>query len=172
MNFDIRQADLSNAEDQHDILRLLDHYARQPTGQGRPLDAVVRRRLIDGLQRHPGTMILLGQVDRRTVALACCFLGFSTFRARPILNIHDLVVEQGQRGKGLGEQMLRAVIDRAARLGCAAVTLEVRGDNPAQRLYQRVGFRFTEGPHLVPVYFGRYELPPESANHPSTDQKG
>lgn len=42
-------------------------------------------------------------------------------------------------GKGIGTQLLHAYLERASRL-FRAVTLNVRADNPAVRLYERVGF--------------------------------
>ena len=131
-------------------------------GQGRPLDAEVRQRLVPALRDHAGASVLLGWYHGEPVAVATCLAGFSTFRARPLLGIHDLVVHQAYRGRGFGEAMLRAAIDHAMRLGCCGVTLEVRGDNPAKRLYERVGFLFEEGPGRAPMYFGKlmFESPP------------
>jgi len=154
----IRLADLTDPGDQQAVVELTDHYAQQETGQGRPLDDQVRQRLIPALREHGGAVVLLGWYHGRAVAIATCVLGFSTFRARPLLGIHDLAVHASVRRRGFGEAMLRAVIDHADRLGCCGVTLEVRGDNPAKRLYERVGFSFTEGPHGAPMYFGKLVL--------------
>jgi ribosomal protein S18 acetylase RimI-like enzyme len=43
------------------------------------------------------------------------------------------------RGRGLGERMLRELLDRALA-DFDAVSLSVRADNPALRLYERTGF--------------------------------
>jgi ribosomal protein S18 acetylase RimI-like enzyme len=49
------------------------------------------------------------------------------------------------RGRGLGEALLRACLQRAAQAGITRVELEAREDNArALALYRRVGFR-TEG---------------------------
>jgi len=79
------------------------------------------------------------------VGLANCFMGFSTFAARPLVNIHDLVVLPGYRGKGIGQALLQAVEQIAKERGCCKLVLEVRTDNPAERLYRREGF--TDGDH-------------------------
>ena len=45
------------------------------------------------------------------------------------------------RGQGIGEQLTRAMIDRARELGCTTVDLTSRPSREAaNRLYQRVGF--------------------------------
>jgi len=51
------------------------------------------------------------------------------------------------RGRGLGERMIRACLDRARELGYRACYLEtLTGMDAAQRLYARVGFRPICGP--------------------------
>lgn len=57
-------------------------------------------------------------------------------------HINNLAVRPELRGKGLGLQMLEAVIAEAQRLGATSMALEVRRSNiAAQRLYTRAGFR-------------------------------
>jgi ribosomal-protein-alanine N-acetyltransferase len=57
-------------------------------------------------------------------------------------HINNLAVRPELRGRGLGLQMLEAVIDEARRLGAESLALEVRRSNvAAQRLYKRAGFR-------------------------------
>jgi ribosomal protein S18 acetylase RimI-like enzyme len=50
-----------------------------------------------------------------------------------------IAVHPHERGRGVGERMLRALLDAAAD-AFSAVSLSVRADNPALRLYERVGF--------------------------------
>ena len=49
------------------------------------------------------------------------------------------------RGKGVGRILLNALMAAAARRG-VGLCLNVRHDNPARRLYERVGFRPMPGP--------------------------
>ena len=75
------------------------------------------------------------------MGLAVCFLGLSTFEARPLLNLHDLVVHPEYRGMGIGRGLLSEVEALALRLACCRVTLEVRQDNRgAMHLYSSFGF--------------------------------
>ena len=56
--------------------------------------------------------------------------------------IYNIVIDRAFRGKGLGEMLLRHLIDRAKELGCSLITLEVRGGNEAaMELYHKLGFR-------------------------------
>lgn len=57
-------------------------------------------------------------------------------------HINNLAVRPELRGRGLGIQMLEAVLVEVQRLGAGSLALEVRRSNvPAQRLYLRAGFR-------------------------------
>jgi len=60
------------------------------------------------------------------------------------VHINNLAVLPELRGRGLGIQLLEAVIVEAAHLGATLLTLEVRASNqPALRLYARAGFERT-----------------------------
>lgn len=137
----IVEADLSVAEHQRAIVALTAAYAEDPMGNAGPLAADVLERLVEGLQRHPTTIVLLAYAGQRPVGIATCFLGFSTFNARPLVNIHDLAVLPGARGSGVGRQLLAAVEAKARALGCCRITLEVHeGNARAKRIYERAGF--------------------------------
>ena len=141
----IRLADLANAADQSAFVDLLDMYCRDEFGDGRPLSEFARHNLIPGLIRHGGARVFLAYDDGRPVGLALCLMGFSSFRARPLLNIHDIAVAPDCRGRGVGRQLLAAVEEQARAEGCCKVTLEVRSDNArAMAAYRRAGFRSTE----------------------------
>lgn len=59
--------------------------------------------------------------------------------------IEDVVVDQSQRGKGLGEALTRAALDRAKAEGAKTVDLTSRPSREAaNRLYQRVGFQLRQ----------------------------
>jgi GNAT superfamily N-acetyltransferase len=123
------------------LLAVLDSYAADPVGGGEPLTADVRSRLIAALREVPNALVLLAFDDDRPIGAAVCFYGFSTFRARPVLNIHDLAVLPQHRGGGVGKSLLAAAEERARRRGCCRLTLEVQDDNPrARALYERFGF--------------------------------
>ena len=135
------EAALDEPQHQEAILHLINAYARDPMGDGRDLPAAVRDRLIPGLQQHPTSLVFLAFDDAIPVGVAVCFVGFSTFAARPLINIHDLAVMPDSRGRGIGRLLLERVEAKGRELGCCKLTLEVREDNHrAQRLYQRFGF--------------------------------
>jgi len=59
--------------------------------------------------------------------------------------IEDVVVDQAQRGRGIGEALTRAALDRAAELGARTVDLTSRPSREAaNRLYVKVGFQLRQ----------------------------
>jgi ribosomal protein S18 acetylase RimI-like enzyme len=141
MNVNVREADFDDDRDVDGFIAILDSYASSLVGGGRPLAPDARERVVPMLRQHPTSLVLLAFADDVPVGIAVCFFGLSTFRARPLLNIHDLAVLPEYRGQGVGTALLNAVEDRARRKGCCKLTLEVLDDNtPARAVYQRFGF--------------------------------
>ena len=137
----IVQADLKDADHQAGILELLNMYASEPLQGGQPLDEETKARLIPGLAAQANGRYFLAMHGDQAVGVAICFVGFSTFRALPLLNVHDLAVHRDFRGQGIGTRLLDAAEQEAIRLGCCRLTLEVQHANAnARRLYERVGF--------------------------------
>jgi ribosomal protein S18 acetylase RimI-like enzyme len=141
MSIRIVEADLNVSEHRDAVLAMVDAYSRDTMGSAKPLDPGVRLRLIPGLQRHPTTLIFLAFEGEQPVGVAVCFIGFSTFAAKPLINIHDCMVLPAFRGKGVGRRLLDAVEAKARELGCCKLTLEVMDNNDrALRAYEAAGF--------------------------------
>jgi ribosomal protein S18 acetylase RimI-like enzyme len=142
MQLSIRAADFADPRDAAAIIDVLDSYATDPIGGGRPLRADVRARLVPALREHPTSLVLLAFAGAKPIGIAVCFFGFSTFEAKPLLNIHDLAVLPAYRGKGVGRALLTEVENRARAGGCCKLSLEVQDANSrARTLYARFGFR-------------------------------
>ena len=52
-----------------------------------------------------------------------------------------IAVVPSRRGRGLGDQLLTALLDQARADGFPAISLSVEKDNPALHLYERLGFQ-------------------------------
>lgn len=137
----IVEADLSCTDHARDVVALTAAYALDAMGNDGPLPPDVLERLVPALRAHPTTTIFLAYAGDVAVGIATCFLGFSTFTARPLLNVHDLAVLPAHRAAGVGRALLSAVEERARVLGCARLTLEVQDGNArARSLYGAAGF--------------------------------
>ena len=134
-------ADYADPQHQRDIPLLLDAYARDPMGGAKRLDPEVKKTLIHQLAGIPGAFSVLAYVDDRPVGLVNCFQGFSTFQGKPLINIHDVMVVEEFRGRGLSRRMLARVEEVALERGCCKLTLEVLSNNEAAKTaYRRCGF--------------------------------
>lgn len=142
MAIEIRKIDYTNSKEAADFLMLLDHYAQDPMGGDKPLPQNVRNTLVAELQNRSHFSSAVAYVNDRPAGLVNYLEGFSTFAAKPLINIHDLVVHSDFRGQGLSHQLL-AFVDREARkAGCCKVTLEVLAENKiARRSYEKFGFK-------------------------------
>ena len=137
----ILEAELSRPDHAAATVQLLNGYAMDPMGNGQPLADEVLESLVPGLRAHPTTHVFLAYQADQPVGLAICFLGFSTFAARPLLNIHDYFVAPICRGTGVGRQLMAAVERCARELGCCKLTLEVQENNHrARAIYAAAGF--------------------------------
>jgi ribosomal protein S18 acetylase RimI-like enzyme len=140
-NVTIVDADLSRGEDQQALLSMLDAYMRDPMEGGEPMSERVKRELVPGLRAHPACHVFLAYRNYKPIGFTICFQGFSTFLARPLINIHDIFVDSSVRGRGIGAMLLERIEARARELNCCRITLEVRKDNRVARgLYRKVGF--------------------------------
>ncbi len=138
----VRIVDVDLADPAHApaLLTLLDHYARDPMGGGTPLSAYARSHVTAGLAQAPGYHGALAWAGAEAIGLINTFTGFSTFAARPLLNIHDIVVHADWRGRGVGRRLLQWAEARALALDCCKLTLEVLSGNAAIGLYRKAGF--------------------------------
>jgi ribosomal protein S18 acetylase RimI-like enzyme len=135
------EADLEDPRHRIAVRELIDAYARDPMGSGGDLPQDVLDRLVPGLRAHPSCLVFLAYVGDEPAGVAVCFVGFSTFAARPLLNVHDLAVLPEHRRRGIARGLLAQVEVRARELGCVKLTLEVLEDNAAAlALYRSVGF--------------------------------
>ena len=137
----VRRVDYRQATDAQALVMLLDAYARDPMGGGEGLADEVKARLCSDLAQRPDAASFIAWLDAQPVGLINCIEAYSTFRARPLMNIHDIAVLPGHRGQGVGQALLAAAEVHALERGCCKLTLEVlTGNAVALRSYERFGF--------------------------------
>jgi GNAT superfamily N-acetyltransferase len=123
------------------VMQMLNEYAMDPMGGGEPLSPFVRDNLLRELAHRPGVVTVLALDDDRPVGMIMSFEGFSTFACKPLLNLHDVVVTQSYRGKGVLRLMLNELEQIARRIGCCKLTMEIlEGNRHAMAAYRAHGF--------------------------------
>ncbi|HSB95146.1 MAG TPA: GNAT family N-acetyltransferase [Spongiibacteraceae bacterium] len=137
----IQRADYGEARHAADILRLMDEYARDPMGGEKPLGDDVKARLVAALATCAGAVSFIAYSGDEAIGLINCFETLSTFRASPLLNIHDVIVAASWRRRGIARLLFGAVELFARERHCCKLTLEVlEGNTHAQALYRDLGF--------------------------------
>lgn len=141
-------ADLSNNAHANDFMQVLLAYAEDPMGGGEVLSEYTQANLVEELKKQENNFIVLCYVDEKIAGISNCFFGFSSFKAKPLINIHDFAILPEYRGQGLSKHMLDKVESIANEKGCCKITLEVLEHNHrAKKVYQKFGF---EGYELNP----------------------
>ena len=125
-NIEIVEADLHNSEHAENFLILTAAYMADPMGG----EAVVwneqqRKDVINTMKDHPCGLVLFAKVQEKFVGICTCFYAYSTFLAKPLMNIHDIYVEESARGNGVGRQLVKAVGDIAAKKKCGKILLNM-----------------------------------------------
>lgn len=142
MNIEVIQADYRDEKQAKEIALLLNAYASDPMGGGKPLSNEVQAKIALELSRLPHAFSVIAYVDSRPAGLANCFEMFSTFLCKPLVNIHDVVVLKEYRGQGLSHKLLEKIEQIAIERGCCKLTLEVlSGNTSAKASYERFGFK-------------------------------
>lgn len=88
------------------------------------------------LQRPDVCFVYVIRTDETPVAGFCAY-----WKVVDQIHINNLAIHPSFRGRGLGTQLLKAVLEEAESMGAPHATLEVRRSNTAaRRLYERAGF--------------------------------
>jgi GNAT superfamily N-acetyltransferase len=89
------------------------------------------------LKNYPGADLLLVEKDSRPIGR------IYVYRTEKEIRLMDIALIESERACGIGTALLKELMDEA-RATRRELTLHVEPDNPAQRLYQRFGFRLIE----------------------------
>jgi ribosomal protein S18 acetylase RimI-like enzyme len=140
-SFIVQRVNYSDTRDSAALRAMLNVYAQDPMGGGAALAPQALERLCDDLAQRSFAFSFLAWRADVAIGLVNCFEGYSTFKARPLVNIHDIAVHPSARGMGVGQALLQAVQAEAVQRGACKLTLEVlTGNAVAQKSYERFGF--------------------------------
>jgi len=160
MNIEIKVAEYLNEKQANDIGELLNAYSEDPMGGGVPLPNHIKENLAKELAKLPHAFSIICYVDGQPAGLINCFEAFSTFKCKPLINIHDIIVIKSFRGLGICQKMLALVEQIARDKGCCKITLEVLdGNEIAKSSYRKFGFNGYElDPEVGSALFWQKEL--------------
>jgi GNAT superfamily N-acetyltransferase len=148
--FNLVVCDLKNSTHQKAFTYLMNCYRNDPMGGVGEMTLELSEKLLDDLKNHPTYSGFFVVAKNEFIGLANCFTNYSTFKAKPLMNIHDFIVIPEWRGKKAAEFLLSELAKYLKDKGYCRISLEVRHDNQrAQALYKRMGFNDCH----PPMYF-------------------
>ncbi len=121
-----------------DVVPLFDGYRQfyKQTSDVKGAKAFLKQRF-----EQNDSIIFIAYIDRHPVGFAQLFHLFSSVSMQPMYVLNDLYVHANYRGKGIGEALIQATKTLAKETNQKGIAIQTAFDNPAQHLYQRLGFK-------------------------------
>lgn len=148
------KVDYHNAQQAADLLEMIQMYASDPMGAGKPLSSDITASLIAQMSLRPHVFSVLAYAELtrddtlaqksniQPVGFANCIESFSTFKAKTVVNIHDFAIIKEARGQGISQGMMDYIEMLSKEKGACKITLEVlEGNIAAQKAYIKSGFK-------------------------------
>ncbi len=131
----IRQA---NHSDEKEILELLRMYCEEANT---PLsDDHLLAGLKPLLEENQHGVVLVAETEK-IIGYSILTWGWGIESGGQEALVDEMLIAPAERGKGIGEKLLQATVERATQQGVKVIFLETEKENPRSRnLYGRVGF--------------------------------
>lgn len=86
------------------------------------------------------SIIYIAFIENKAVGFTQLYPLFSSVSMQPMLLLNDLYVESNNRNKGIGEALINKAKTYCKVQNLKGLGIQTAHDNPAQHLYQRLGF--------------------------------
>lgn len=140
MSIVIRDAVRGDVPAMFELIKELALYEKAPE----QVTNTVEQMYIDGFGENPIFGTIVSEVDGEIVGMALYYYRYSTWKGKR-LYLEDLIVSETMRGRGLGEKLLNAIIEKARQTACTGLMWQVLDWNePAINFYKKFGARFDE----------------------------
>jgi GNAT superfamily N-acetyltransferase len=135
------------AELQHvpDLIPLFDGYRifyRQPS------DYTKAKTFLSKRIQHNESIIYIAYDEENAVGFAQLYPLFSSVSMQPMFLLNDLYVEDNYRNQGIGNLLINKAKQLCKTLNYKGLAIQTEQNNPAQELYQRLGFEKDPDLHL------------------------
>lgn len=125
-------------EDMKTVLELINQlavYEKEPDA----VEVTVADLELHGYGENPVFHCFVAESNQEVLGIALVYMRFSTWKG-PVLHLEDLVVNQSQRGLGIGTMLLDEVVKHGSKLGVKRICWEVLDWNePAIKFYEQKG---------------------------------
>ena len=89
---------------------------------------------------HKDSIIFIAFIDNVAVGFTQLYPLFSSVSMEKMYVLNDLYVNLNYRGKSIGQQLLQTAKSLCTRNNYKGLALQTAFNNPAQHLYERLGF--------------------------------
>lgn len=97
--------------------------------------------LQERFRKNDSVIFLALDSEGNGVGFTQLYPSFSSVSMQRIYILNDLFVSEDVRGQGVGEALLEHAKEFSRNAGSKGLTLETGIDNPAQKLYERLGWK-------------------------------
>lgn len=129
---------LAKKEDMPSVLNLIKQLAvfeKEPQAVEVTLDELSR----DGFGNNPAFTCFIAEQNNTVLGMALVYMRYSTWKGKA-LHLEDLIVDEHERGKGIGSLLLDEVVKYGHKLGVKRIGWEVLDWNePAITFYEQKG---------------------------------
>jgi GNAT superfamily N-acetyltransferase len=94
---------------------------------------------------QPRFFAVVAEVDATVIGMATIAQRFSPGWVGALLCVNDVFVQPAFRRQGIGAALLAHAATEALRRGAPFLEIMVHADNPARRLYRKIGFTRVRG---------------------------
>ena len=100
----------------------------------------VEKFLSERFSKNDSVIFLAEDAVGKGLGFTQLYPSFSSVSMQRVYILNDLYVSEEARGQGVGEALLEHAKQFAISEGAKGLTLETDTDNPAQKLYERLGW--------------------------------
>ena len=97
--------------------------------------------LSERFQNKDSIIFIAFDENKNGVGFTQLYPTFSSVSMKCLYILNDLYIISNARGKGIGKALINHAKQFAIRSKCKGLTLETANDNPAQKLYERLGWK-------------------------------
>lgn len=108
---------------------------------GQPSNLATATQFLNERVLKEESIIFLAFAHGTAVGFTQLYTSYSTVSLKPIFILNDLFVKGDCRGNGIGKALLEESKKLCRTMGYKALALETAIDNPAQRLYEKLGWK-------------------------------
>ncbi len=126
---------------QSDIPVLVPLFDQYRVFYGRASDLSAAASFLEERFDNQETVVFLAWVGTTAVGFTQLFTTFSSVSMQPMFILNDLYVMPEYRGKGIGKALLSKAQEFCISRGFKGLALETALDNPAQELYNSMGWK-------------------------------